>query len=187
MSDDIRSAFLRVFPFALVLLILYFLFRKKKLDPYELDLRRPRSVQQYFGWTAGFLIFILAEEFIFFRAGLLEVDRWNHGLLSSLIRIPGAVVLAPVAEEFLFRGLILNALVKRNVNPHLAIFIQACFFLVCHQPVYENTFSSYSGIFQCLLDATLFGYARRYTGSIYTPITMHMTGNAIAVGERFIF
>jgi len=36
---------------------------------------------------------------------------------------------------------------------------------------------------QAFIDACLFAYARRHTGSIYTPIAMHMTGNTIAVIE----
>ncbi|MBF4470039.1 CPBP family intramembrane glutamic endopeptidase [Flavobacterium sp. HJJ] len=101
--------------------------------------------------------------------------------------IPGAVILAPIAEELLFRGCILNLLNKKKINNHLAVLIQACFFVLLHNFTYQNTMSSNIGIVQSLVDAILFGYARQYTKSLYTPITMHMTGNAIAVIERFIF
>ena len=138
-------------------------------------------------WTIGFLIFILLTEFIFYKLGILEIDKWNHPLYPSIIRIIGSVILAPIVEELIFRGLILNALSKRNVNLHFAIFIQAVIFVLLHNFTYENSLSSNIGIVQSLIDASLFGYARYHTKSIFTPITMHVTGNFIATIERFNF
>ena len=85
------------------------------------------------------------------------------------------------------QGQILNILVKRKLNLHLAIFIQAVFFVLLHNFTYQNTWSSNIAIVQSLADAMLFGYARQYTKSIYTPVAMHITGNAIATLERFAF
>ncbi len=39
---------------------------------------------------------------------------------------------------------------------------------------------------QTFIDATLFACALRHTGSILTPIAMHITGNAIAVVEMLL-
>jgi membrane protease YdiL (CAAX protease family) len=97
----------------------------------------------------------------------------------------GAVVLAPVAEELLFRALILNFFTKKMAMP-LAIALQAVLFVALHNYTYQNTFGSNLGIVQGLFDATLYAMARYHTRSIYTPIAMHMTGNAIATIERFI-
>jgi membrane protease YdiL (CAAX protease family) len=180
-------ALMRVLPFAVILFILLFLIRKKKINPPDLNLNKPVSTSRFLIWTVGFLIFVLLIEFTFFHLGILEIDPWNHPLLSTIIRITGAVILAPVVEEIIFRGLILNVLTKRQINIHLAIFTQACFFVLLHNFTYENTLSSNIGIVQSFIDATLFGYARYHTKSLYTPITMHMTGNFIATVERFIF
>ena len=118
---------------------------------------------------------------------LLEITPWNHPLFASIIRIAGAVILAPIAEEFIFRGLFLNMLIKRKLNLHLAIFMQAVVFVLLHNFTYQNSLSSNIGIVQSLADAMLFGYAKYYTKSIFTPMAMHITGNAIATLERFAF
>jgi membrane protease YdiL (CAAX protease family) len=68
----------------------------------------------------------------------------------------------------------------------LPYFLQAVLFVLLHNFAYENTVSSNIGIVQALIDASLFGYARYYTKSLYTPMLMHALGNAVAVFERFI-
>lgn len=185
MDPEIKSALFRIFPFAIVLLVVAIRLRQNKIDAASLDLVKPISWKRYLLCTLGFLAFILLTEWTLFQFGLLETDRWNHPLLSSVLRITGAVIIAPIAEELLFRGFILN-LLRKKTNVHLAIFLQAILFVLLHNFAYENTLSSHIGIGQSFVDACLFGYARQYTKSLYTPMTMHMTGNLIATLERFV-
>lgn len=185
MNDEMRLAILRTLPFLIVICVIAILIKRKKIKPQELDLVKPFSVKHYLLWTLGFLTFTLLTEFFLSYFGILEVSKWKHSFSPSVILITGAVILAPIAEELLFRGLVLNAL-KKKVSIHLSIFIQAIFFVLLHNFTYENTLSSNIGIVQSFIDATLFGYARYYTKSLYVPITMHITGNAIATLERFI-
>lgn len=187
MNEEIKSALIRVLPFAVILFILFLRVSRGKPNAQDLYLNKPSSTNRFFLWTVGFLSFVLLTEFTFYKLGILDIDKWNHPLLPSIIRVLGAVILAPIAEELIFRGFILNMLTKRKLNLHLAIFIQACFFVLLHNFTYQNNLSSNIGIVQSLIDATLFGYAKYNTKSIYTPITMHMTGNFIATFERFIF
>jgi membrane protease YdiL (CAAX protease family) len=187
MDQEIKLALIRVLPFAIIIVALFVFVKQKKIKLHDLDINKPPSINRFCIWTVGFLIFILSTEFIFYKLGILEIDKWHHPLYPSIIRLLGAVLLAPVAEELIFRGLALNALIKRRLNIHFAIFIQACFFVLLHNFTYQNTLSSNIGIIQSLIDACLFGYARHFTRSIYTPITMHITGNFIAILERFIF
>ena len=185
MNKEITTAILRVLPFAIALLILFLQKERDNIKTAELDLQSPNSWSRFAFCIISFLIFILTIEVILFKSGILEITKWNHPLFSSIIRIFGAVILAPVAEELIFRGLILSKLSKK-INMHLAIFLQAVLFVLLHNFTYENTLSSNIGIAQSLIDATLFGYARFYTKSIYTPMAMHFTGNLIATLERFI-
>ena len=187
MNEEIKSALIRVLPFAVVLLVILIRIRQNKINPHDLSLNKPNSINHFLLWTVGFLIFIILTEFTLYKIGILEIDKWNHPLYPSIIRILGTIILGPIAEELLFRGLILNVLTKRNLNIHLAIFIQAVFFVLLHNFTYQNNLSSNIGIVQSLIDASLFGYARYHTKSIYTPMAMHMTGNFIATFERFIF
>ena len=186
MNDEIRLALVRTLPFFIVICVVGMLIKLKKIKAHDLDLRKPISVKSYLAWTIGFLLFAILSELTLFHFSILEVSKWHHSFSPSIILIAGAVILAPIAEELLFRGLVLNALLKKKLSIHLAIIIQAIFFVLLHNFTYENTLSSNIGILQSLVDAVLFGYARYYTKSIYTPMTMHITGNAIAILEKFI-
>jgi membrane protease YdiL (CAAX protease family) len=187
MDEEIKLALIRVIPFVIILFGLFIASKRAKIDrTLDLGLQKPNSMTHFFFWTFGFLGSILLTEIFLFKLGILEIEKWNHPFFSSIIRIFGAVILAPISEELIFRGLLLSKLSKK-INMHLAILIQACFFVLLHNFAYQNTLSSNIGIVQALIDALLFGYARNYTKSIYTPITMHITGNFIATLERFIF
>jgi membrane protease YdiL (CAAX protease family) len=187
MNEEIRSALLRTVPFLIVICGVIIAIKRKKVKTEDLYIRKPLSFKYFLFWTIGFLVYALAIEFSLNTFNILEVDKWNHSLTASMILIPGIILLAPIAEELLFRGFILNLLINKKLNFHLAILIQAFFFVLLHNFTYQNTLSSNIGIVQSLIDAMLFGYARQYTKSLYTPIAMHITGNAIAIIERFIF
>ena len=186
MNHEITAAFFRTIPFLIVICVVAILTKRKKIKTEDLDIRKPFSTRSYLIWTVGFLLYAILTEFVLHKFNILEVSKWEHSFLPSVILIFGAILLAPIAEELIFRGLILNVLIKKRININWAIFIQACFFVLLHNFTYENNLSSNIGIVQSLIDAILFGYARVYTKSIFTSITMHMSGNLIAILERFI-
>ncbi len=186
MNPEIKSALIRVLPFIVILFIILIAIKNKKNTVSELSINKPDAKTNFFLWISGFFVFVILVEFSLYKLGILEIDKWNHSFLPSVIRIFGAIVLAPIAEELIFRGLILSKLISKNININLAIFIQSILFVLLHNFTYQNSLSSNIGIAQSLIDASLFGYARLYTKSIYTPIAMHMTGNFIATIERFI-
>ena len=132
MNEEIRSALLRTLPFLIVIVVLALLIRRRKITPQEIDLKKPDKLGSYLLWTIGFLIYALLIEFLLDTGGILEVSKWVHSLTPSIILIFGIVVLAPIAEELLFRGLILNVLIKRIGNKHVAILVQAVFFVLLH-------------------------------------------------------
>jgi membrane protease YdiL (CAAX protease family) len=187
MNEEVKFALLRVVPFVVILLVIAFRIGQKRTNPRDLYLRIPPSTGKAVAWWGAYLLFILATEAALYRFGLLEITKWNHQLVSSIIRISGAVVFAPIAEELLFRGVFLRKLTGWKVNRHLAIVIQAVLFALSHSFIYRTDPTSIIGITQVLVDAVLYAYAMYHTGSIYTPIAMHMTGNLIATLERFIF
>jgi membrane protease YdiL (CAAX protease family) len=186
MGSEITTSLFRVIPFAIVIIVFMVLLQRKKITKEMIDLQSPSSAPRFLVWWLGFLGLILVIEYMLSLFGLLEVSPWKHSsALSSSIRIIGSIALAPVAEELLFRGIILYKLSKR-MNRHAAIVIQASFFVLLHSFTYESSLSSTVGIVQGLIDASMFAYARYSTNSLYTSITMHATGNAIAILERFI-
>lgn len=132
MNHEIKLAVIRVFPFLIVIIIVFILSKRKKINTQDLNLHKPKSLQLFLLWSLGFLIYIVITEVTISYFSLLEVSKWNHSFNASLILIFGTVILAPIAEEILFRGLLLNQLINKKINLHLAIFIQACFF--CSPP-----------------------------------------------------
>lgn len=186
MTTEINHALLRVLPFVAVLFFMSIAIKRGKIKPLEIGLTKPNSWKQWLFWGLGFFVFALGLEILFYQLGILEIAPWKNGLLASIIRITGAVILAPIAEEIMFRGVLLHLIIKKIKNLHLAIFLQSVLFVLLHNFAYENTVSSNIGIVQALVDASLFGYARHYTKSLYTPMLMHALGNTIAIFERFI-
>lgn len=187
MTPDIKQALLRVLPFVAVLFFIFIAIKRGKIKVDELGLNKPSSWLHFFYWVITFFLIAVSLELILYQIGILEIDPWQHSFNASMIRIAGAIVLAPIAEEIMFRGVLLNLLLKKIKNTHIAIFLQAMLFVLLHSFAYENTVSAKIGIVQAFFDASLFGYARHYTKSLFTPILMHASGNFVAVFERFIF
>lgn len=177
------TSVLRVAPFILVLAVIGLRVRMGAIQRTELGWQRPRSWKIAVGWWALFLAFALAVELLLYSYGELESGGFKHTGVEAALRIVGMILLAPIAEELLFRGLFLNWLLKRLRNPQAAVVAQAAVFVALHAFAYSGTFAGNVGILQSFIDACLFAYARRHTDSIFTPIAMHMTGNAIAVIE----
>lgn len=187
MNEEIRTAIIRILPFIIVLIAITVLIRNKKTTTQAFYLNKPVSYLAYFIWVLGFLIYSIFTDIILSKTGNLEIDKWHHAPLPSVILITGAVILGPIVEELLFRARIFDLMIKWFKNMHLANFVQTCIFVLLHHFTYLNTKSSYIDIVQSLGDALLYGYARIYTKSIYTSTTMHISGNLIAVVERFMF
>lgn len=181
---ELQSSLLRVLPFVVVLLVFGFRIKKGKLDRQKFFLQKPDSWKTFLIWWTGFLLLVLLTEICLAGAGLLEVERWNYSIPVTILRLAGIVILAPVTEELIFRGLLLSKLKERNLNDHAAIVIQALVFVLLHNFAWQNTLSSNIGVVQSFVDALLYAYAKNATRSIYTPMAMHATGNMIAVMER---
>ena len=94
----------------------------------------------------------------------------------------GTVLLAPVTEELLFRGLIFRGIWDRS--PLLAHVVSIVFFSLIH-------ISGYIGLYEprllllCFLQylpaAYCLNFAYRYGGSIVSPMLMHMLTNLIVL------
>ncbi len=88
-----------------------------------------------------------------------------------------AVLLAPPAEEFLFRGLLYRALDREWGGWH-AVLGSAAFFAIYHQPL-------------AWLPVGLVGTANallfRHTGQLWSAIALHAAYNAVVLGwDRFL-
>ena len=115
-------------------------------------------------------------------------DQFMHvttfgGLIINLLLM---AVLPAISEELTFRGVLINLFkvkgerleVKGESMPHLAIWCSAILFSAIHLQFY--------GFVPRMLMGALFGYMLVWTGSLWTPILMHFTNNAMAVILYFV-
>ena len=105
------------------------------------------------------------------------------GLIINILLM---ALLPAVAEELTFRG-VLQRLIQTQTNEainregkrvHLAIWCTAILFSAIHMQFY--------GFLPRMLMGALFGYALVWTGSLWIPILMHFTNNAMAVILYFV-
>lgn len=101
------------------------------------------------------------------RIAALEAIREVYGFPVALLAL---VVVAPLAEEFLFRGVALEGF-ARHVPPGIANVLQAVLFVLCHEVRTAPTI---------LTLAILAGWLRRRTGSLASGIALHAMMNALA-------
>ncbi|MEE9166632.1 MAG: type II CAAX endopeptidase family protein [Candidatus Neomarinimicrobiota bacterium] len=92
--------------------------------------------------------------------------------VSLLLIFLGAVILAAVAEEILFRGFLQSVLENHWKNVTRAVLITSLLFAVIH--------FNPSGMIQIYLLAILMGYLAWRTNSVFPSIVMHGINNGLA-------
>ena len=104
------------------------------------------------------------------------------GLIINLLLM---AVLPAIGEELTFRGVLQRLLTPRittsspyRQTPHIAIWCSALLFSAIHLQFY--------GFVPRMLMGALFGYMLVWTGSLWIPILMHFTNNAMAVLLYFV-
>ncbi|MBX9853274.1 MAG: CPBP family intramembrane metalloprotease [Cytophagaceae bacterium] len=82
-------------------------------------------------------------------------------------------IIPAIGEEFLFRGIAQNELIKIWKTPHFPIWITAFFFSFLH--------FQFMGFFPRMFLGVVFGYLYYWSGSLLIPICMHFINNAMAL------
>lgn len=88
------------------------------------------------------------------------------------------VIVAPVTEEILFRG-VLFASLRRHIGVHLAALLSGLLFAVVHIEVLASQPFGLGGL---TLAGVLLAYAFHYTKSLRVAIVMHAVYNGVAFG-----
>lgn len=99
--------------------------------------------------------------------------------LGRLLMISAAVVLAPLAEEVIFRGVLLPGLAQHMKTQH-ALLISAALFGLFHIP------SHGIGAIMPGLLGLVFGWARLRTGSLAAPILLHAANNLLVTSLAWL-
>jgi len=106
---------------------------------------------------------------------LLDVTESSDGVLDSLLILTALVLLAPIAEELIFRGILLSRLV-RSMAMWWAIGAQAALFALIHLGD-PNAIAAIPGI---MIIGMVLGYAAIKTGSLSVPLYLHAGVNLAA-------
>jgi uncharacterized protein len=97
-------------------------------------------------------------------------------LLLGLVVI---AILPAIGEEFVFRGLFQNELMRASKNIHVAIWFSALIFSTIHFQFY--------GFLPRLLLGALFGYLYYWSGNLLIPIVAHFINNAFGVVMIYLY
>jgi membrane protease YdiL (CAAX protease family) len=96
-----------------------------------------------------------------------------------LTGILALAVLPSICEEAIFRGGLLNGMLKSRVNIHVAVWVTAFIFSFIH--------FQFFGFFPRLLLGAVLGYAFAYTQSIWTGVFLHFVNNFAAIIIMYYF
>ena len=97
----------------------------------------------------------------------------------------GVAVLAPIAEELLFRGALLRSL-ERRMQPTGAVLVAALAFGLVHT-VGDPSVGTLKGLPVFVLLGVVSGYQAVKTGTLSRSILLHMGFNALTVLSLFVF
>ena len=127
----------------------------------------------YISVLIAFFIYNLVSAWISF--GKVEIHQ--NFVPTSLI---GMVLFVGVTEEAVFRGWLLNALLKKTEIWH-AILLNAFLFILIHYPIwiykgYDFTYFI-SGSISVLLLSIIFSWAFIKSKNIFVPMVLHMSWN----------
>ena len=91
--------------------------------------------------------------------------------MNSIYAYIALIIVGPIAEEFLFRGILFNYLDRKTTRIY-AVILSSIFFGIAHGDLVQGVAVFFSGIAMALMYV--------YTDSILGDITVHMINNFIA-------
>ena len=176
--EGLRSSLLQTLPFAVLIVVVVVILRKRGATRESLRLVWP-PLGATAAWIAGFVLWAVALELLNRQLGMHEVDSWRarFGAAAIAVRVLGIMLLAPVAEELVFRGILLPRLARTRLGGVGAVLVTAAFFAALH-------FAAPAAMLLIFLDGVFFGVARLRSNSLILPMLMHILGNTYAVAER---
>ena len=107
---------------------------------------------------------------------LVELASQNLVFLKLTISIC-AILITPLSEELIFRGILQTTLRNLDLKPWHAIFITSAIFAMLHPSTH------FPAIFVL---SVCFGYAYEKSGSLFRPIFIHMIFNASSIAATWI-
>jgi membrane protease YdiL (CAAX protease family) len=126
-------------------------------------------------WIALYMIWMFTTDILMDWRGPWDFTPWrDQTLLVTILRILGAVILGPIAEELVFRGYAQALLKRTRLETYGSIIVVALLWAALHY--------RFGDAAVVLIVCGLFlGMARETTGSVITPAMMHILWNLYAL------
>jgi len=106
------------------------------------------------------------------------MQAFNEMSIEPITMILSVVIIAPIYEEVIFRGILLKGMARR-MNPKLALVVSALFFAVLHLNIPQGINAFLLGL---VIGAIYLG-----TGSIYLSILAHLVNNSVGISISGLF
>ena len=128
-------------------------------------------------------IFIALEEIYMFILDIEIPQGFIEFMLSDpiLLSLISVVIIAPIAEEFIFRGFLYSQLSRTKLGPWVSISIISLFWTIIHFQ-YEIKI-----LFVLFFFGLFLGYLRIAYKSLGLPIVVHAINNTFAFSMAFYF
>jgi membrane protease YdiL (CAAX protease family) len=135
--------------------------------------------QEITTWLIIWSGWIAVAEFFSNKLGLPRPTRWGSRSRAVLItRIVTLVIISPIGEELVFRGVLFQELVALNLGPTGSTVISAGLFALFH---FQYGWKQNVLIF---VDGVVYAISFYHSDSLLLPILMHSAGNLYAVFQR---
>ena len=128
--------------------------------------------------TALFLVLwlaLIAVEEVLQQSAPKAWKDYPSGIIA--LRILAIGFLGPIAEELVFRGLLMSVLRRTRIGVYGAVFVTAALWSMVH---IQYDLAILALIF---VDGIVLGLARHFTRSVYVPIVMHIAGNLFSISQ----
>jgi membrane protease YdiL (CAAX protease family) len=166
-------------------LILVFAGMRSRITIKDYLLLKHIPAASLFRWIAVALAFAFGWDAVNVLLGRPIVPEFMHQAYSTAGFTPlfwlALIIAAPVLEELFFRGFLFSGLQQSRLGMIGTIGVTAGIWAIIHVQ-YEIW-----DIFWICIMGVLLGIARVRTGSIYTPMVLHMLLNLIATIETAYF
>jgi uncharacterized protein len=171
-------------PVTIGLAVLFAAIRRGITVRQYLALRKP-AAGQYFRWIVAILLLAACSDALTVHVlGKPIVPEWVTKTYSTAGFAPliwlAIVVVAPLGEEFVFRGFLFKGVMASRLGPIGAIVLSSLAWSSLH-----IQYDLY-GVATTFVTGLLLGAARWKSDSLYVPMAMHLVSNLVATVEAAV-
>ena len=195
-SNSIYAQFFYVLIAEFINLAFVFLYLNKfKISFKSIGLIKPkisdlfRAVVVFPIYYGTYFIFVIAITFFYKGLNISQSQQvgFNHvsGGVEMLLSFIALVVLPPITEEILVRGVIYSSL-KQKIKPIYAVILTSLLFASAHLPEGGRAGLFWIGAIDTFVLSMYLIYLREKTGGLFASMVLHALKNGVAFYYLFI-